>query len=79
MSGHPVPLRSVARRHWIPAFAGMTFRWGAPGDREQALTQRSIRALRYFQVRDGSRPIPGFHVRPKEMWVFASRGWLGIP
>jgi hypothetical protein len=52
------------------------------------LTQRGIRALRNFEIRDGSRPILGFHDHPSEMWVCAShadvaqycamQGWLTI-
>lgn len=52
------------------------------------LTQRGIRALRDFEVRDGSMPILGFHDHPSEMWVSAShaavaqycasQGWLTI-
>jgi hypothetical protein len=52
------------------------------------LTQRGIRTLRNFEVRDGSSPILGFHDHPSEMWVSAShvavaqhcasQGWLTI-
>jgi len=52
------------------------------------LTQDGIAACRNFEVRDGSRPILGFHDHPREMWVTASyapiaehcaeQGWLTI-
>jgi hypothetical protein len=51
-----------------------------------ALTQKGIRACRDFEVRDGARPIVGFHDHPDEMWIAAAyrhfaehcarEGWL---
>lgn len=52
------------------------------------LTQHLIRSCIDFEVRDGSRPILGFHDHPNEMWVTetyssiakycAEQGWLKI-
>jgi hypothetical protein len=52
------------------------------------LTQKKIRPLRNFEIRDGESPILGFHDHPNEMWVSeayaavaeycASQGWLKI-
>jgi len=52
------------------------------------LTQKKIRPLRDFEIRDGKSPILGFHDHPNEMWVSeayaavaeycASQGWLKI-
>ena len=50
------------------------------------LTQRSIRGLQDFEIRDGDRPILGFHDHPREMWIdsefesvadhCSGKGWL---
>lgn len=52
------------------------------------LTQRGIRVCRDFEIRDGQRPILGFHDHPDEMWFDTShddllryckaQGWLKI-
>jgi len=52
------------------------------------LTQKGIGSLRNFEVRDGRRPILGFHDHPDEMWISdeyanlatecESHGWLTI-
>lgn len=52
------------------------------------LTQKQIRSLIDFEVRDGSKPMLGFHDHPNEMWVFAeyvhvaehcaAQGWLKV-
>jgi len=52
------------------------------------LTQKQIRQFLNFEIRDGSKPIVGFHDHPNEMWVseqyadFArhceSQGWLKV-
>jgi hypothetical protein len=52
------------------------------------LTQRGIRECRNFEVRDGNKPILGFHDHPREMWIAveyealanrcAAEGWLEV-
>lgn len=52
------------------------------------LTQRGIRSCIDFEVRDGTKPILGFHDHPNEMWVTvsyafvaeycANEGWLKV-
>jgi len=52
------------------------------------LTQKGIRQMRDFEVRDGDTPILGFHDHPDEMWVAEAQaaiaehcqaqGWLKI-
>jgi hypothetical protein len=52
------------------------------------LTQRGIRQMRDFEVKDGDAPILGFHDHPDQMWVVEShaataqhcesQGWLEI-
>jgi hypothetical protein len=52
------------------------------------LTQNGIRRMRDFEVRDGDKPILGFHDHPDEMWVAEpqasiaehcqAQGWLKI-
>lgn len=52
------------------------------------LTQKGIRQMRDFEVRDGDKPILGFHDHPDEMWVTEAQvsiaehcqaqGWLEI-
>jgi len=52
------------------------------------LTQKNILGLRDLEVRDGARPILGFHDHPNQMWVSAdytefashcqSKGWLKV-
>jgi hypothetical protein len=52
------------------------------------LTQRQIRGLINFEVRDGAKPILGFHDHPNEMWITESyahvvehcsqQGWLKV-
>jgi hypothetical protein len=52
------------------------------------LTQKGIRNLRNFEIRDGETPILGFHDHPNEMWVTEDyealahyceeKGWLKI-
>jgi hypothetical protein len=52
------------------------------------LTQKGIRELTDFEVRDGGSPIVGFHDHPNEMWIaecYASvashceeQGWLKV-
>lgn len=52
------------------------------------LTQKGILGLRNLEVRDGGRPILGFHDHPRQMWISAeyaelashcqSQGWLKV-
>jgi hypothetical protein len=52
------------------------------------LTQKGIRQMRDFEVRDGDKPILGFHDHPDEMWITEAQasdaehchaeGWLEI-
>jgi len=52
------------------------------------LTQKRIRSLKDFEVRDGDAPIVGFHDHPDEMWVSEAyahvaqhceaEGWLKV-
>jgi hypothetical protein len=52
------------------------------------LTQKGMRQMRDFEVRDGEKPILGFHDHPDEMWVAEAhasvaehcqaQGWLAI-
>ena len=36
-----------------------------------SVTQKGIRGCRDFEVRDGAKPILGFHDHPDEMWIAA--------
>ncbi|MES2820880.1 MAG: hypothetical protein V4812_18050 [Pseudomonadota bacterium] len=52
------------------------------------LTQKGIRQMRDFEVRDSEKPILGFHDHPDEMWIAEAQvsvaehcqqqGWLEI-
>jgi hypothetical protein len=52
------------------------------------LTQKGISRCNDLEVRDGTKPILGFHDHPREMWITsshnslaehcASQGWLSI-
>jgi hypothetical protein len=52
------------------------------------LTQKKLRGVIDFEVRDGSKPILGFHDHPDEMWITESyahfaehcsqQGWLKV-
>ncbi len=52
------------------------------------LTQRRIRRVRDLEVRDGGKPILGFHDHPDQMWISeafeelaeycSGRGWLRV-